>query len=49
MMVPLLIGESLLAADGESEISLSGTQLARLCHPDCGELQIPRFARDDNS
>src|SRR5450759_5838309 len=45
-----------LAARGESETPLSNPQFARLCHPErsqgsafCGELQIPGFARDDNS
>ena len=45
-----------LAARGESETPLFNSQFARLCHPErsegsafCGELQIPRFARDDNS
>jgi len=40
---------------GEGENTIFNSQFARLCHPErsegsafCGELQIPRFARDDN-
>ena len=45
-----------LAARGESETTLARPQFSRFCHPErsegsafCGELQIPRFARDDKS
>jgi hypothetical protein len=44
-----------LGARGESENVLFNAQFARFCHPErsegsafCGELQIPRCARDDN-